>query len=53
MTESVTIPRSEIKERQKSAQSLMPPGLLESLPEREALELLKFLTTEPTKPGSQ
>jgi hypothetical protein len=25
----------------------MPSGLLEALPERETVELLKFLTTEP------
>ena len=31
----------------KLEQSLMPPGLLESLPEREMIELLKFLTTKP------
>ena len=47
MTETVTIPKADIKDRQKTPQSLMPPGLLEALPEREALELLKFLTTAP------
>lgn len=47
VTDTVTVPRSEIKERQKTPHSLMPPGLLEALSEREALELLKFLVTEP------
>ncbi|RYD35852.1 MAG: DUF1080 domain-containing protein, partial [Verrucomicrobiaceae bacterium] len=47
ITETVTVPVSAIKEREKLEQSLMPPGLLESLPEREALELLKFLTSKP------
>ena len=46
MTETVTIPKTEIKAREVTPQSLMPPGLLEALPEREAVELLKFLTTE-------
>ncbi len=45
-TETVNVPKSEIKSREVTPQSLMPPGLLEALPEREALELLKFLTTE-------
>lgn len=36
----------EIKTRQKLAQSLMPPGLLEALPERKVIELLKFLTSK-------
>jgi putative heme-binding domain-containing protein len=41
-TETVNVPKSEIKSREVTPQSLMPPGLLEALPEREALELLKF-----------
>ncbi|MES2705253.1 MAG: PVC-type heme-binding CxxCH protein [Verrucomicrobiota bacterium] len=49
ITETLTIPKSAIRERQKLEQSLMPPGLLESLPEREALELLKFLTSKPSE----
>ena len=36
ITENVVVPKSEIKEREKLAQSLMPPGLLEALPERKA-----------------
>jgi putative membrane-bound dehydrogenase-like protein len=44
-TESINIPLAQIKDRQVSPQSLMPPGLLETLSERETIELLKFLTT--------
>jgi putative heme-binding domain-containing protein len=47
ITESVTIPASQIKSRETLAQSLMPPGLLEALSEREVIELLKFLTAKP------
>ena len=47
MTETVTVPKSEIKSREVTTQSLMPAGLLEALPPREAVELLLFLTTEP------
>ncbi|PYI88028.1 MAG: hypothetical protein DME26_04330 [Verrucomicrobia bacterium] len=39
------IPKSEIKERTLGAKSLMPEGLLDSLNEREQIELLKFLTS--------
>jgi putative membrane-bound dehydrogenase-like protein len=46
VTESVTIARSDLKDHQKLAQSLMPPGLLEALPERKTIELLKFLTSK-------
>jgi putative membrane-bound dehydrogenase-like protein len=46
VTETVNVPKADIKAREVTPQSMMPPGLLESLPEREALELLKFLTTE-------
>jgi putative membrane-bound dehydrogenase-like protein len=47
MTETVNVPKSEIKSREVTPQSLMPAGLLEALPPREAVELLLFLTTEP------
>lgn len=47
ITESVIVPKSDIKDRQKLAQSLMPAGMLEALPERKAIELLKFLTSKP------
>ncbi len=46
LTESVIVPKNEIKDRQKLAQSLMPPGLLEALPERQVIELLKFLMSK-------
>ena len=38
------VPKADIKERTKSHKSLMPEGLLEALPDREQIELLKFLT---------
>jgi len=47
LTESVSIPKADIKSRETLPQSFMPPGLLEALTEREAIELLKFLTTAP------
>jgi putative heme-binding domain-containing protein len=47
VTDTVNVAKADLKERQKTPMSLMPPGLLEALPEREAIELLKFLTTEP------
>ena len=43
---SVIIAKADIKTREKLAQSLMPPGLLEALPERQAIELLKFLMSK-------
>ena len=46
ITEAVIVPKGDIKSRQKLAQSLMPPGLLEALPERKVIELLKFLTSK-------
>ncbi len=45
LTESVTVPAVDITKREKLPQSLMPPGLLEAMSEREVIELLKFLTT--------
>jgi putative membrane-bound dehydrogenase-like protein len=47
MTETVNVPKADIKTREVTTQSLMPAGLLEALPPREAVELLLFLTTEP------
>ena len=47
ITEAVVIPKAEVASQQKMPQSLMPPGLLEALPERQAIELLKFLTSKP------
>ena len=44
MTETVSIPKDQLKSRENTGQSMMPAGLLESLPEAEAKDLLKFLT---------
>ena len=46
ITETVIVSKSDLKDRKKLAQSVMPPGLLEALPERQAIELLKFLTSK-------
>ncbi|MGI9240588.1 MAG: DUF7133 domain-containing protein, partial [Verrucomicrobiales bacterium] len=46
LTEAVEIPKASINTRQVLDQSMMPPALLESLPEKEVIELLKYLTTE-------
>ena len=46
VTDSVIISKADLKDRQKMPVSLMPPGLLESLPERKALELLKYLLSK-------
>ena len=43
----VVIPKSDIAKHERSPQSLMPPGLLEALPEKKAFELLKYLTSKP------
>jgi putative heme-binding domain-containing protein len=43
----VTVPLKSIEARSLSAKSLMPSGILESLPEDEFLALIKFLTTKP------
>jgi putative heme-binding domain-containing protein len=44
-TGETVVPKSGIISRRLGEQSLMPEGLLESLTEREQIELLKFLTT--------
>ncbi len=44
VTEVLIVPKSEIKDRRKKAESMMPAGLLEALPERNVIELLKFLS---------
>jgi len=46
VTELLVVPKSEIKDRQKKAESMMPAGILEALPERNVIELLKFLTSK-------
>jgi putative membrane-bound dehydrogenase-like protein len=44
VTGEVTVPKTEIAQRVTSEKSMMPEGLLESLKDREQIELLKFLT---------
>ena len=44
VTETLSVPKSQISKRETLDQSLMPPGLLQSLPDREAVELLMYLT---------
>jgi len=46
LAESVDIPKAEIVTRQVLEQSMMPPGLLESVTKKEVIDLLKFLTTK-------
>ena len=41
--ETVVVAKSEIQRRETTEKSLMPEGLLESLNDREQIELLKFL----------
>jgi len=43
LTETTTIPRGEIASIETLNQSIMPPGLLDSLEEREVIELVKYL----------
>jgi len=43
-TEPVVVPKTDIVRRETSDRSLMPEGLLETLSDRERIELLKFLT---------
>ncbi|MEA3211404.1 MAG: hypothetical protein QOE70_4461 [Chthoniobacter sp.] len=47
VAEPVVVARADLKDQQKLPQSLMPPGLLEALPEQKVFELLKFLTSKP------
>ncbi|HYD84380.1 MAG TPA: hypothetical protein VEA63_10010, partial [Opitutus sp.] len=44
VTETINVPKDQVKSRQVLEQSLMPPGLLDSLSERQVIELLMFLT---------
>ena len=46
LTEAVDIRKASMNTRQVLDQSMMPPALLESLPEKQVIELLKYLTTE-------
>ena len=43
--EQLAIPKADILQRTTSEMSLMPEGLLDSLSEREQIELLKYLTS--------
>ena len=43
-TEQVVVAKADIAQRETSDRSLMPEGLLEALPDREQIELLKYLT---------
>lgn len=44
-TDQIVIAKSDILRRQTSETSMMPEGLLDSLNDREQIELLKFLTS--------
>jgi putative heme-binding domain-containing protein len=44
-TGDTTIPLADIQSKETSKKSLMPEGLLETLSDREQIELLKFLTS--------
>ena len=46
VTEPLIVAKADLKDRQKLPQSLMPPGLLEALPEQKVFELLLFLTSK-------
>ena len=46
LTETLNVLRADIKSRQVLEQSMMPPGLLNTLTERETITLLKFLTNK-------
>jgi len=43
VTDAVTVPTAEIKSRNILAQSMMPPGLLETLSKEEVVDLIKYL----------
>ncbi len=45
LADQVVVAKSDVHRRDQSDKSLMPEGLLEALPEREQIELLKYLTT--------
>ena len=44
VTDTITVPKNQITERKVLEQSLMPPGLLDTVSEREVVELLMFLS---------
>lgn len=41
-----TVRKADVKKREVLEQSMMPPGLLDTLPEKEVVDLLKYLTTD-------
>jgi putative heme-binding domain-containing protein len=41
-----TIRKADVKKREVLEQSMMPPGLLDTLPEKDVVDLLKYLTTD-------
>jgi hypothetical protein len=43
---SQTVKKSDVKSRQVLEVSMMPVGLLDALPQKEVIDLIKFLTTE-------
>jgi putative heme-binding domain-containing protein len=45
ITEAVTIPTADIKATTRVPQSMMPPGLLDTLNQRQIIELLKYLNS--------
>jgi putative heme-binding domain-containing protein len=47
ITGTQKVAKDTIANRTKSPASMMPPGLLETLPENEAIDLLKFLSNKP------
>jgi putative heme-binding domain-containing protein len=44
--ETINVPKTEIAKHVVSPQSVMPVGILEAMPQREVIELLKFLTSK-------
>jgi putative heme-binding domain-containing protein len=44
VTETISVPKNQVANRQVVEQSLMPPGLLDTISEREVVELLMFLS---------
>ena len=50
VTEPVIVAKADLKDHQKLAQSLMPPGLLEALPERKADRVAEIPHQQTMKP---
>ena len=45
LTDTVTVSKLVISDRQLSEHSMMPEGLMDGLNERQRIELIKYLTT--------